>query len=133
MLQSGEWRIDRCSSPTTCLLMLEKDTKTTGCDLPQNLQSPLNHAARGGKLGSCQGSGVMCLEARMSCSERALLSRFRPTHRAADGQYTPQRQLLSFHANIIPTIPVNRWSIVLSCFFSGAGWLNRESIWARGI
>jgi hypothetical protein len=85
------------------LLVLEKDAKATAGDLHQDSQSPLNQAFRGWDLGSGQGSGEMCLDARMTRSEGALFFRLGPAHRAADRQDVPQRKLFSLHSNYYST------------------------------
>jgi hypothetical protein len=88
----------------TSLLMLEEDAKAPACASLQDSQSPLNQALWGWDLGSGQRAGEVRLDARMSSSKRALLSRLSPAHRASDGQYMSQRELFSFHSNHYSTL-----------------------------
>jgi hypothetical protein len=77
--------------------MLEKEATRK---VLQDSHSRLAKALRAGNFGGGQ-TGEMCLGGWVSGAESALLLWFRPAHRAADGQYLPQREVIGLHTNII--------------------------------
>ena len=94
--------------------MLKKEAQAALASVLHDSHSGLAGVLRRGNLGSGLLSGEMRLGRGLSCAKRALLFRFSSTHGATDRQYMSQRELLSFHVNIIQHRGWERWSIVLS-------------------